>query len=101
VAKILPVPQYIEDCPVIAAIAVLARPGEPPFEFVVICQQHDPPLGAGPYVVWRVGTSDGRQWIARHRHHGLTWLEAVTIFAARASLPAPGTPLADETEERA
>lgn len=83
----VPVPQYIEGCPVVAAIAVLARPGEPPFEFVVICQADDPAPGAGPYVIWRVGTTDGRQWTARHRRPGLTWPEAVAILASLASLP--------------
>jgi hypothetical protein len=86
--RIVPVPQYIEGCPVLAAIAVLARPGEPPFEFVVICQQDDPPAGTGPYVIWRAGTADGRQWTARHGRPGLTWPEAVAGFASLASLPA-------------
>ncbi len=84
---IVPVPQYIEGCPVIAAIAVLARPGEPPFEFVVICQADHPP-GDGPYVIWRAGTADGRQWTARHRRPDLTWPEAIAILASLASMPA-------------
>jgi hypothetical protein len=82
----IPVPQYIEGCPVVAAIAVLARPAEPPFEFVVICQADNPPHG--PYVIWRAGTADGRQWTARHPRPCLTWEEAIAVLASLASMPA-------------
>jgi hypothetical protein len=86
--QIVPVPQYIEGCPVLAAVAVLARPGELPFEFVVICQQHDPPPGADPYVIWRAGTADGLKWTVRHGRPGLPWSEAIAVLASLASMPA-------------
>jgi hypothetical protein len=78
---IVPVPQYIEGSPVVAAIAVLARPGELPSELVVICQADDPP-GDGPFVIWRAGTADGSQWTARNPRPALTWQEAIEILAS-------------------
>lgn len=85
---VIPVPQTIAGCPVVAAITVPSRPGELPCEFIVICQQSGTPPGVGPYVVWRVGTPDGREWIAEHGVPSLTWPQAVASFASRASLPA-------------
>jgi len=90
--SIVPVPQQINGCPVLAAIAVPARPGELPSEFIVICQQDPPPPGGEPYVTWRAGTRDGHQWTAEHGHYNLTWPQAVASFASRASLPAPTDP---------
>ncbi len=55
--SVVPVPQKIAGLPVVAAIAVAARPGELPLQFIVICQQHRTPPGAGPYVTWRVERS--------------------------------------------
>jgi hypothetical protein len=88
---VIAVPQTITGCPVVAAIAVAPRPGEPPFEFIVICQDDRTQPGAGPYVTWRAGTCDGREWTAEHPAAGLTWPQAVASFASRASLPAPGS----------
>jgi len=78
--------------PVVAAIAVAARPGELPWQFVVICQHHRTPPGGGPYVTWRVGSGDGREWTAENGRHDLTWPEAVASFSSRASLPDPTLP---------
>jgi hypothetical protein len=88
----VPVPQLVAGCPVVAAIAVPARPGELPCQYIVICQQNHAPPGGGPYVTWRAGTRDGHQWTAEHGHHGLTWPQAVASFTSRASLPAPAGP---------
>jgi len=90
--EIVPVPQTIEGYPVVAAIAVPPRPGELPFEFIVICQQDPAASAAGPYVTWRAGTPDGSRWEARNGQPGLTWPQAVASFASRASLPAPAVP---------
>ena len=87
---VVPVPQTITGCPVVAAIAVPSRPGELPCEYIVICQQDRTPPGTGPYITWRAGTRDGREWTAEHGVPGLTWPQAVASFASRASLPAPG-----------
>lgn len=86
---IIPVPQRIDGCPVVAAITVPARPGEQPWQFIVICQQEHAPPGAGPYSTWRAGTADGRQWTAGHGRRDLTWPQAVASFTSRASLPTP------------
>jgi hypothetical protein len=88
----VPVPQIINGYPVLAAIAVPARPGELPFQFIVICQQRHTPPGGGPYVTWRTGTRDGREWAAENGHYDLTWPQAVASLASRASLPAPAGP---------
>jgi hypothetical protein len=86
---IVPVPQKIGGYAVVAAIAVAARPGELPWQYIVICQQEHTPPGAGPYITWRAGSRDGREWAVENGRHGLTWPEAVASFASRASLPAP------------
>jgi len=77
---------------VVAAIAVPARPGELPCEYIVICQQDHSPPGGGPYVTWRAGTRDGREWVAEQGQREPTWPQAVASFASRASLPAPAGP---------
>jgi len=89
---LVPVPQKIAGLPVVAAIAVAARPGELPWQFIVICQQDRTAPGTGPYVTWRVGSRDGHQWAAENGRYELTWPEAVASFASRASLPAPVGP---------
>jgi hypothetical protein len=87
----VPVPQMIEGCPALAAIAVPARPGELPVQFVVICEQQCSAVGDDHrYVAWRVGRRDGGHWTARHSEPGLTWPQAIESLARRASLPAPG-----------
>lgn len=96
---VVPVPQTIAGCPVVAAIAVPSRPGELPCEFIVICEQDRTLPGTGPYVTWRAGTRDGREWTAGHGVPGLTWELAVASFASRASLPAPGEPPGHAGEE--
>ncbi len=86
--SIVPVPQQINGHPVLAAIAAAARPGELPFQFIVICQQHQAPPGGEPYVTWRAGTRDGTDWVVENGHYDLSWPEAVASFVSRASLPA-------------
>jgi hypothetical protein len=95
---VIPVPREIHGCPVVAAIAVPSRPGELPCQFIVICQQ-DPPPGEGPYVTWRAGTRDGREWAAEQAQHDLTWPQAVAAFARRASLPGPADPPGPASKE--
>lgn len=89
---VVPVPQTIAGYPVVAAIAVPTRPGELPWQFIVICQQPRTAPGAGPYVTWRVGSRDGHQWAAENGCYDLTWPQAVASFTSRASLPAPADP---------
>jgi hypothetical protein len=89
---VIPVPQEIHGCPVVAAIAVPSRPGELPCQYIVTCQQDRPPPGEGPYVTWRAGTRDGREWAAEQAQYDPIWPQAVATFARRASLPAPGDP---------
>jgi hypothetical protein len=96
---VIPVPQTIAGCPVVAAIAVPSRPGELPCEYIVICQHDRTPQGGGPYVTWRAGTRDGREWITEHAVPGLTWPQAVASLASRASLPAPSGALGPASGE--
>lgn len=88
----VPVPHEIAGCPVVAAIAVAPRPGELPWQFIVICQQPGTGAGTGPYVTWRVGSRDGRDWTTENGRPDLTWPEAVASFASRASLLAADPP---------
>jgi hypothetical protein len=97
--SVVPVPQTIAGYPVVAAIAVAARPGELPWQFIVICQQHRTSQGAGPYVTWRVGSRDGHQWAAENGCYDLTWPQAVASFTSRASLPDPPGPHRPDQEE--
>jgi len=85
---VIPIPQQIAGCLVVAAITVPSRPGEPPHEFIVICQDQYAPARGSPYSTWRAGTADGRVWEAGHGRRDLTWPEAVASFASRASIPA-------------
>jgi len=91
-APVIPVPRQVASCPVVAAITVPSRPGEPPYQFIVICQDPDAQVSANPYSTLRVGTADGREWVAGHGRHDLTWPEAVASFVSRASIPAAGYP---------
>jgi hypothetical protein len=86
---VVPVPQTIAGYPVVAAIAVAPRPGDLPWQFIVICQQDHVAPGRGHYVTWRVGSRDGHQWAAENARQDLTWPEAVASFTSRASLPTP------------
>jgi hypothetical protein len=82
---IMPVPQHIDGWPVVGAITVPPRPGERPFVFIVITQQHE-----GTYVTWRTSTADGIQWAACHPEPHTTWPDAVDSLIRRASLPMNG-----------
>ena len=93
--SVVPVPQTIAGLPVVAAIAVAARPGELPWQFIVICQHHHTAPGAGPYVTWRVGSRDGHEWAAENGCYDLTWPQAVASLTSRASLPDPADPRPD------
>ena len=97
--SVVPVPQTIGSYPVVAAIAVAARPGELPWQFIVICQQHRTAPGTGPYITWRVGSRDGHQWAAENGFYDLTWPQAVASFTSRASLPDPPDPHRPDQEE--
>jgi hypothetical protein len=99
--SVVPVPQTIADYPVVAAITVAPRPGELPWQFIVICQQPRTAPGVGPYVTWRVGSRDGHQWAAENGCDGLTWPQAVASFTSRASLPDPQGPHRPDQEEDA
>jgi hypothetical protein len=84
--SVIPVPQHIDGLPVVAAIAVPARPRELPDTYLVICQRPDP-RGASPYLTMRVSTPDGSTWTATHPADCPDWPAAVASFASRASLP--------------
>jgi hypothetical protein len=87
--SIVPVPQKIASLPVVAAMAVAARPSELPWQFIVICQQDRTAPGTGPYVTWRVGSRDGREWAAENGCYDLTWPKRSPASPAAPACPPP------------